>query len=137
MNFTVLQQRWITSAPISGNLHNSFFKSLFPVVDAIKYRSPRIGPVNERVMYRLCSAAGESNKPGSQTSSNGLQVTVESAMGFVERDWLYQRAASTVSADFPFRETTNNEKFSVSGKNELGKVHASEAETANALRPVR
>ena len=60
-------------------------------------------------MYRLRSAAGVSNKPGAQISSSGLAATVEMATGFVERDSSNQRAASTVSTDFPFRETAKTE----------------------------
>ena len=93
-----------------------------------------IGDVNERVIYRLVSAAGDNSSPASQTSSSGLSVTVEIAIGFIARDLLYQQAASTVSADFPFRDTAKSENFSVSGREVSGKVHRSEAETANALR---
>ena len=85
-------------------------------------------------MYRLRSAAGVNSRPRSQISSRGLVSAVETATAFSERDSLNQRAAPTVSADFPFRETAKSEYLSVSENSAFGKVHTSEAETAQALR---
>ena len=85
-------------------------------------------------MYRLFSAAGVKSRPGSQISSSGLLVTVESATGIADRDSLNQRAAPIVSADFPFRDTAKREYVSPSEKRAFGKVQTSEPETATALR---